>query len=192
MLGTKSKDNDVTSENTASENTADIASEACEHSVNGGYTSGRFDDLILSDLIREGYEGESLLEEFKIKRENRKLKAAVHRAIRITNNSFQELGINATLEDALGERYAVSDENNDKNEVNSSDPECEHTPSGEFDDLILSDLIKEGYEGEALLAEFRIRRAEIRPAVEKLLQQADDAAKGIGEYSTLEEVFGKR
>lgn len=192
MLGTKSKDNDVTSENTASENTADIASEACEHSVNGGYTSGRFDDLILSDLIREGYEGESLLEEFKIKRENRKLKAAVHRAIRITNNSFQELGINATLEDALGERYAVSDENNDKNEVNSSDPECDRAPSGEFDDLILADLIKEGYEGEALLAEFRIRRAEIRPAVEKLLQQADDAAKGIGEYSTLEEVFGKR
>ena len=193
MFGVKSKDDDATPDNTTSENTADIA--ACEHSVNGGYISGRFDDLILSDLIKEGYEGEALLEEFKIRRENRKLKAAVHRAIRVTNNSFQKLGINATLEDALGERYAVSDEetvNAESRDENSSDPECDRTPSGEFDDLILADLIKEGYEGEALLAEFRIRRAEIRPAVENLLQQADDAANGIGEYSTYEEVFGKR
>ena len=200
MFGVKSKDNgvasgNVTPENTTSENTADIASEACEHSINGGYISGRFDDLILADLLKEGYEGEALLEEFKIRRENRKLKAAVHRAIRVTNNSFQKLGINATLEDALGERYAVSDEetvNAESRDENSSDPECDRTPSGEFDDLILADLIKEGYEGEALLAEFRIRRAEIRPAVENLLQQADDAANGIGEYSTYEEVFGKR
>ena len=66
-----------------------------------------------------------------------------------------------------------------------------NVPSGEFDDLILADLIKEGYEGEALLSEFRTRRASVRPAVEKLIQQADDAAQGIGEYSTYEEVFGK-
>ena len=66
-----------------------------------------------------------------------------------------------------------------------------NVPSGEFDDFILADLIKEGYEGEALLSEFRTRRASVRPAVEKLIQQADDAAQGIGEYSTYEEVFGK-
>ena len=65
-------------------------------------------------------------------------------------------------------------------------------PSGEFDDLILTDLIKEGYEGEALLTEFKARRAEIRPAVEKLIQQAEDVARGTGEYETLEEVFGKK
>ena len=64
-------------------------------------------------------------------------------------------------------------------------------PSGEFDDLILADLIKEGYEGEALLAEFKARRAKVRPAVEKLMQQAEDAARGTGECSTYEEVFGK-
>ena len=65
------------------------------------------------------------------------------------------------------------------------------TPSGEFDDLILADLIKEGYEGEALLAEFKARRANVRPAVERLIQQAEDAARGNGEYATYEEVFGK-
>ena len=64
-------------------------------------------------------------------------------------------------------------------------------PSGEFDDLILADLIKEGYEGEALLAEFKARRAKVRPAVEKLMQQAEDAARGTGECSTYEEVFRK-
>ena len=31
----------------------------------------------------------------------------------------------------------------------------ESVPNGEFDDLILADLIKEGYEGDALLAEFK-------------------------------------
>ena len=64
-------------------------------------------------------------------------------------------------------------------------------PSGEFDDLILADLIKEGYEGEALLAEFKARRANVRPAVERLIQQAKDVGRGNGEYSTYEEVFGK-
>ena len=64
------------------------------------------------------------------------------------------------------------------------------TPSGEFDDLILADLIKEGYEGEALLAEFKARRANVRPAVERLIQQAKDVGRGNGEYSTYEEVFG--
>ncbi|MBQ7069422.1 MAG: hypothetical protein IJM82_09700 [Synergistaceae bacterium] len=67
----------------------------------------------------------------------------------------------------------------------------ENVPSGEFDDLILADLIKEGYEGDALMAEFKARRARVRPAVEILLKQAEDAAKGIGEYATYEEVFGK-
>ena len=68
----------------------------------------------------------------------------------------------------------------------------ENVPGGEFDDLILADLIKEGYEGDALLAEFKARRARVRPAVEMLLKQAEDAAKGIGEYETLEEVFGRK
>ena len=65
----------------------------------------------------------------------------------------------------------------------------ENAPSGEFDDFILADLIKEGYEVEALLSEFKTRRENVRPAVEMLLQQAENAAKGIGEYETLERYF---
>ena len=41
---------------------------------------------------------------------------------------------------------------------------------GDFAELILSELINEGLSGEELLAEFRKRQAEIRPAVETMLQ----------------------
>ncbi len=61
---------------------------------------------------------------------------------------------------------------------------------GEFADLILADLIKEGYAGEALLAAFRQRQANIRPAVEAMLSEADDIAVGIGDYATYEDIFG--
>ncbi len=39
--------------------------------------------------------------------------------------------------------------------------------SGEFSEQILADLIAEGYEGAALLAEFKARQAEFYPPVEE-------------------------
>ncbi|MCD8131955.1 MAG: AbrB/MazE/SpoVT family DNA-binding domain-containing protein [Lachnospiraceae bacterium] len=66
-----------------------------------------------------------------------------------------------------------------------------HTDSGEFADLILEDLINEGYSGKALLAEFRKRQSRVRPAVEKMIREADQAAHGEGEFYTFEEVFGE-
>ena len=61
---------------------------------------------------------------------------------------------------------------------------------GEFAEQILSDLIKEGLSGEELLAEFKKRQAQIRPAAEKLLAQAEDIAAGKAGYATYEDVFG--
>ena len=66
-----------------------------------------------------------------------------------------------------------------------------HVPTGEFDDCILTDLIEEGYEGKNLLAEFKVRRSKIRPAIEKLIHEADNVSRGIGEYFTYEDVFGE-
>lgn len=63
-------------------------------------------------------------------------------------------------------------------------------PEGEFAEQILADLIAEGYSGEALLAEFRLRQAKVRPAVEELLEEAKRVANGQGDYSTYDEVFG--
>ena len=64
------------------------------------------------------------------------------------------------------------------------------TRRGYFSKEILKELIDEGYSGSELLDEFRIRQAKVRPAVKIILEEAKNAAKGKGEYSTKEEVFG--
>lgn len=61
---------------------------------------------------------------------------------------------------------------------------------GEFAEQILADLISEGYSGDELLNEFKARQAKVRPAIEKLISDADKAARGEGEFATFEEVFG--
>lgn len=61
---------------------------------------------------------------------------------------------------------------------------------GEFAEQILADLIKEGWSGEELLSEFKKRQAQIRPAVEAMLANAEDIANGKAEYETYEDVFG--
>ena len=55
----------------------------------------------------------------------------------------------------------------------------ESVPNGEFDDLILADLIKEGYEGDALLAEFKARRARVRPAMEMMEDIVETGSREI-------------
>lgn len=65
-----------------------------------------------------------------------------------------------------------------------------HVSGGEFAEQILSDLIAEGYSGDELLAEFKLRQSKVRPAVEELLEQAKEAANGRGEYSTYDDIFG--
>ena len=61
---------------------------------------------------------------------------------------------------------------------------------GEFAEQILTDLIKKGLSGEELLAEFKKRQAQIRPAAEAMLAKAENIAAGKAEYATYEDVFG--
>ena len=61
--------------------------------------------------------------------------------------------------------------------------------SSEFDDLILKELIDEGYSGYELLDEFRVRQAKVRPAVEAMLEEAENVARGKSEFYTKEDVF---
>ena len=61
------------------------------------------------------------------------------------------------------------------------------TPSGEFAEQILKELIDEGYSGYELLDEFRIRQTKVRPAVEAMLEEAKNVANGNGEYMTHDE-----
>lgn len=61
---------------------------------------------------------------------------------------------------------------------------------GEFSEQILADLIAEGLTGKELLKKFKERQAQVRPAVEAMIADAENAANGKGEYSTYEDVFG--
>lgn len=62
--------------------------------------------------------------------------------------------------------------------------------SGEFDEFILADLISQGYTGNELLEAFKAERKKIRPAVEKMLEEAERIARGEGEYYTYDDIFG--
>ena len=63
-------------------------------------------------------------------------------------------------------------------------------PGGEFAEQILEELISEGLSGDELLSKFKERQAAVRPAVEAMLSDAEDAAAGSGESATYEDVFG--
>ena len=60
---------------------------------------------------------------------------------------------------------------------------------GEFAEQILADLIAQGYSGDDLLAQFKKAQREVRPAVENLLVEAEQAARSKSEYSTYEDIF---
>lgn len=47
----------------------------------------------------------------------------------------------------------------------------------EFSEQILKDLIQQGYQGEELLEKFKEMRTKVRPAVERLIEEADETAK---------------
>ena len=61
---------------------------------------------------------------------------------------------------------------------------------GEFAEQILADLIRSGLSGEELLEAFKVQQAKVRPAIQRLVQEAEDAARGKAKYATYDEVFG--
>lgn len=61
---------------------------------------------------------------------------------------------------------------------------------GEFAEQILAELIAEGFSGEALLTRFKDKQAQLRPAVEAMLSEAEDVAEGKGDYASYDDVFG--
>ena len=61
---------------------------------------------------------------------------------------------------------------------------------GEFAEQILAELIAQGLSGEELLKQFKAKQAKVRPAVEAMIAEAEEAAHGSGEYSTYDDIFG--
>ena len=58
-----------------------------------------------------------------------------------------------------------------------------------FADLILEDLIKEGYKGNKLLEEFKKRKKEMKYAINNIKEEANKVAENEAPYSTIDEVF---
>lgn len=61
--------------------------------------------------------------------------------------------------------------------------------SGDFAAEILADLVDQGFSGQELVKQFKIMQKKVRPAVERMIGEADNAAAGNGEFYTLEDVF---
>ena len=59
-----------------------------------------------------------------------------------------------------------------------------------FAEQILADLSAQGYSGDELLARFKAINRQIRPAVEKLIAEADEIAQS-GTSMPLEELFAE-
>lgn len=71
-------------------------------------------------------------------------------------------------------------------------PVRENVGNDHFADLILADLIAEGYPKDELLEKFRERQADLRHAVKDLIAEAGEAArnvKGTGD-DQIKELFG--
>ncbi len=104
---------------------------------------------------------------------SKRISVSAKRQITIPLRIFEELRIGSEVDcEVVNGKIVITPVNNE--------------PSGEFDDLILADLIKEGYQGEELLEKFKEMRRKIRPAVLKMLEAAEKEARPI----PLEELFG--
>lgn len=109
--------------------------------------------------------------------EQKKVTITSKRQFTIPQKFFTELGFDREAICTLGDGMLIIEPAKSEN-------------GGEFAEQILADLIAEGYSGQDLLSEFKSRQSNVRPAVEKMLKTAKDAANGIGEYYSYEDVFG--
>ena len=63
------------------------------------------------------------------------------------------------------------------------------TSQDNFADLILEDLIQEGYEGKKLLEEFKKRKSKIKKAINEVEEEANKVAEDNAPYYSIEDVF---
>ena len=111
-------------------------------------------------------------------REQKKVTISSKRQFTIPQKFFSALGFEREAVCTLGDGMLI---------IQPAKP----SNDGEFAEQILSELISEGYSGNELLAEFKKRQSKVHPAVEQMLQAAKDAANGVGEFSTHEDIFGE-
>lgn len=65
-----------------------------------------------------------------------------------------------------------------------------HSVANEFAEEILTDLIAKGYTGDKLLEQFKLQSKNVRPAVEKMIAEADEIARN-GKAISFDELFDR-
>ncbi len=108
--------------------------------------------------------------------EQKKVTISSKRQFTIPQKFFRKLGFDREAVCTLGDGMLIIEPVKSEN-------------GGEFAEQILADLIAEGYSGQDLLSEFKARQSKVRPTVEKMLKTAKDAANGIGEYYSYQEII---
>ena len=110
--------------------------------------------------------------------EIKKVSISAKRQITIPQRFFQALGFDSEAECVLrGNELVIRP--------------VKTNSGGEFAEQILADLVAQGYSGKELLEKFRETQRKIRPAVEAILTEAEQAADGTVEYSSYDEIFGE-
>ena len=59
-----------------------------------------------------------------------------------------------------------------------------------FSEQILADLIKQGFSGEKLLSKFKEISRKVRPAINRMIAEADEAAQN-GQPEKIEDIFSE-
>ncbi len=110
--------------------------------------------------------------------EKRRIHISSKRQITIPSKYYKALGLTSEVDCIYANDMLILIP------VRSEDPE--------FAEEILSDLIEQGYSGKKLLREFKYKMRQIRPAVEKLIEEADTLAKeaSANYIDYTEEIFG--
>ncbi len=100
------------------------------------------------------------------------------RQITIPQKFFEQVGIQNEVEFSVKDQYILIR------------PVKELTNSDQYSDLILADLIKEGYQGDELLAKFREKQTALRSAVQHLIHESHKAAQQRSNDDQTQELFG--
>ena len=113
----------------------------------------------------------------KVPMKTKKVTISSKRQITIPQKFFSELGFDTEAECIVRGNELILR------------PIKSNMDSGDFSDLILSELIAEGYSGNELLVAFREKQKEVRPAIERMMAEAKKVAEAKAEYCTFDDIF---
>jgi bifunctional DNA-binding transcriptional regulator/antitoxin component of YhaV-PrlF toxin-antitoxin module len=112
--------------------------------------------------------------------EKRRINISSKRQITIPAKYYEALGLSKELDCIYSNGMLIL------TPVKNEDPA--------FAEEILKDLIGQGYTGERLLFEFKKVNRQVRPAIEKILEEADNLAKelSMNYIDPTDDIFGTK